>query len=189
MKYLFILIIMGLALPNLLAQESSNPGSDEMAAMMAAAAPGPEHAMLAKGVGEWTTVQTLWMPGADAVKSTGTTSVESVLGGRFVLSHDKGTAMGQPYEGMAILGYDNTRKVFTMAWRSTMETSVTHGLGTYDEATKTITYKGKMLTMAGEVDYRFESKWIDEDHITDTMYVDMGGQDYKMMEIASTRVK
>lgn len=76
-------------------------------------------------------------------KSAGTMEYKMVMGGRFQQATYKGTMLGQPFEGSRLLGYDNLRKVFTNSWVDNMSTAVMYMEGTYDEASKTISLKGK----------------------------------------------
>jgi len=188
----FFLLTAALCLPGLFAQEGGQHDAN-MEAMMKAGMPGPEHQMLTKMVGEWKTVNSAWMaPGAEPIKSEGSVKVEAILGGRFVLGWTKGDMMGMPFEGLSITGYDNVTKKFTLSWRSSMDTSTVWGEGTYDEATKTIAFKGKMLSQAMDgsmVDYRFTTKIIDDNHTLDTMYMTMGDVEVKIIEMANERIK
>ena len=187
----FFLLMTALCVPAIFAQENSPPSEMEAMAQMGALA--PEHKILEKMVGEWKTVSSFWMtPDAEAVKSEGSVSAKAILGGRYIMAWDKGSAMGMPYEGLAITGYDKHKKAFTLSWRSSMDTSTVLGEGQYDEATKTISFKGKMVSpmMDGSmIDYRFTTEIVDDNHLVDTMYMIMDGHEMKAMEIASERVK
>ena len=62
--------------------------------------------------------------------------------------------------------------------------------GTYDEASKTLTLTGQMTDpMGNDMNVREVIKVVDNDHSTFEMYIDMGGQEMKNMEINYARVK
>ena len=48
------------------------------------------------------------------------------LGGRYVIGKFAGTMMGQPFEGMSTMGYDNAKKMFTSTWVDNMGTGIVH---------------------------------------------------------------
>lgn len=108
-------------------------GAPDMAAMMEAwqkhATPGKEHADLAKDVGEWTTLMEDFSSGT-AEKSNGTSKCTMVMGGRYLMEEVKGTSMGMPFEGLMLLGYDNTLKRYDSTWIDSMGTSISSSHGT-----------------------------------------------------------
>src|SRR5881628_1758500 len=85
--------------------------------------PGAIHQMLAKADGGWTYEMTSWMkPDAPPTKSTGNMVNRMILGGRYQESRATGSFMGQPFEGVGTLGYDNAKKVFVNSWVDNMGT-------------------------------------------------------------------
>ncbi len=97
------------------------------------AAPGPEHKKLAALVGKFTAKSKLWWePGKPPVEGTSESENVSVLGGRFIRQSYKGNMMGQPFEGLGYLGYDNLKKKFTSTWMDTASTSAMHTEGEGD---------------------------------------------------------
>ena len=195
MKKLFaILFVLGVMIvsTNLFAQEEG-AGMDPamMKAWEEAMTPGPMHEMLANRVGKWTAEVKMWMdPSQPPTTSQATTVCEAMLGGRYFKSIHSGDMMGMPFEGYEISGYDNVKKEFFNIWMDNMGTGIMVNTGTYDEATKTLTLTGQMTEPMGtEMSVREVIKVIDNDHSTFEMYVDMGGQEVKNMEISYTRVK
>ncbi|MEO8231566.1 MAG: DUF1579 domain-containing protein [Ignavibacteriota bacterium] len=152
-------------------------------------APGPEHEMLTSMVGEWEGDITMWMdPSQPPQTMKGTTTYESVMDGRYVVGKFSGMMMGMPFNGMDISGFDNALKVFQNVWIDNMGTGIMNLEGTYDKNTKTITYKGKMVTPNGsKADVREVIKIIDKDHSNFEMFVDMGKGEMKTMEIKYAR--
>src|SRR5690349_3344785 len=80
------------------------PQGDKPAAPpMMNAAPGPEHAQLAKLAGEWTSASTFRLtPDAEPQTSAGTARFTTVLGGRFISEEDSGDMMGQPFSSLKV---------------------------------------------------------------------------------------
>jgi hypothetical protein len=118
-------------------------------------------------------------------KSKAVNIQSSALGGRYVTGKFTGTMMGQPFEGMSIMGYDNAKKVFTSTWVDNMGTGLVQMTGTYDEATKTLNMKGHQTDpMTGkDSDMREEMKMIDDNSYTMAMYgAGMDGKEMKFME-------
>jgi len=154
--------------------------------------PGPMHQMLAKSNGEWKVESTIWMaPGQEPVKGTGTCTNTMILGGRYQQSMNKGEIMGMPFEGMSLLGYDNTEKVFTATWVDNMGTGTMTLKGTWDEATKSINFKGsEMNPMLGkDINIREVFTIVDDNTQTLQMFVPgAGGNEFKSMEIKYTRM-
>src|SRR6185295_18628018 len=92
-------------------------------------------------VGNWTTHVKWWMaPGAPAQESDGTAQMSWAFGGRYLHEADTGTAMGMPFEGMGVTGYDNLKKKYVGSWIDSMGTGIMQSEGTYDPSKKTITY-------------------------------------------------
>jgi len=123
--------------------------STAMKAMMEVGTPGPEQAMLAKDNGTWKAEVTMWeKPGAAPATSKGTLSNKMILGGRYQVTTFKGDMMGMPFEGTGTTGYDKARKVWVSTWTDNMSTAIMNMEGTYDEASRTMTFTGKMLCPA-----------------------------------------
>ena len=195
MKNLFVLLfvlLIGISSNNLFAQDEE-AGMDPamMQAWQESMTPGPMHELLANRVGKWTAEVKMWMdPSQPPTTSQATTVCEPMLGGRYFKSVHTGDMMGMPFEGFEISGYDNVKKEFFTIWMDNMGTGIMVSTGSYDEASGTFTFTGQMTEPMGtEMNVREVIKVIDNDHSTFEMYVDMGGQEVKNMEINYTRVK
>jgi hypothetical protein len=82
--------------------------------------PGDVHKMIASWNGTWHGEVTTWMtPGGAPVTNTATTTNTMVMGGRYQSSTYSGSFSGMSFEGMSLLGYDNARKLFELAWMIT----------------------------------------------------------------------
>lgn len=165
-----------------------------MKTMMEAGTPGQQHAMLAKWDGKWTAETTMWMsPGAPPVTAKSTAVNKMILGGRYQETSFKGDFMGMPYEGTSTTGYDNIKKVFFTTWMDNMSTMVMNMEGNWDDASKSIDFKGKMICPANgkECEMREVYKVVDDNtHVMEMYGPDMQtGKPYKSMEIKFTRSK
>ena len=101
---------------------------EQMQAMMAKMQPAKQHAELAKQVGEWDADCEHYMPGMPVEKSKGSAKVAMTMGGRYLREEFKGTVMGQPFDGIMLLGYDNNLNRYDSMWIDSMGTGmmVTH---------------------------------------------------------------
>lgn len=159
---------------------------DQMKKWMEYMTPGDVHKMLAKADGEWTAEISMWMdPNTPPDKSTSTAVNKMILGGRYQYSTFTGNMMGMPFEGVSVTGYDNSKKTFTNIWIDNMGTGTMVMEGTWDEASKTINYKGKMLEpMTGkDEDVRETFKFVDDKTHFLEMYGTKDGKEFKWMEI------
>ena len=99
--------------------------------------------------------------------------------------------MGQPFEGTGTTGYDNAKKAYFTTWMDNMSTGMMNMEGTWDEATKAINFKGKMLCPANGkwCEMREVYKIVDDNtHVMEMYGPDMKtGKEYKNMEIKFTK--
>jgi len=93
--------------------------------------PGEMHKMLAAATGTWDAEVTSWMdPAKPPTKSKATSVNKMIMNGLYQQSTFKGDMMGMPFEGMSMVGYDNTRKVFTSTWVDNMSSGIMYLEGT-----------------------------------------------------------
>jgi hypothetical protein len=164
--------------------------NDDMKAMMAYSTPGDIHKMLAKSVGSWKEDVTIWMqPGAPPTISSAEATSEMILGGRYLQSKNTGSFMGQPFEGISVMGYDNAKKVFVSSWIDNMGTGIMYMTGTWDPQSKSINFSGTMVDpMAGkDIAVREVFRIVDDNTQVMDMYSVTGGNEFKNMEIKYTR--
>jgi hypothetical protein len=158
-----------------------------------AGAPGPQHARLTENVGVWQGKCNMWMaPGAEPVQSECTTTITSVMDGRFTRCEVKGEIPGMgPFTGFGVFGYDNVAKQFQSTWLSNCSTSMSVGTGSLSSDGQTVTWQythscpiAKKPTIMREVERR-----TGKDTMTLENYVidPKTGKEFKMMEIAYTR--
>jgi hypothetical protein len=158
------------------------------------------HKLLASMDGSWTYNIKMWMnpdPNAAPQQSKGTAMRKSVMGGRYVVMDVTGKmqmpdATGKmkdmQFKGMGVEGYDNVKQKFVASWIDNMGTGIQFSDGTYDPATKTLTYTSDMEMMPGvKTPVREVLKLTDKDHMLLEWYETHGGQEKKTMEIAYAR--
>jgi hypothetical protein len=158
------------------------------------------HKMLADMDGNWNYAIKMWMnpdPNAKPQESKGTANRKSIMGGRYVvmdvtgkmqMPDQTGKMKDMQFKGMGVEGYDNVKKKFVSSWIDNMGTGIQFSDGTYDPATKTLTYTSEMEMMPGmKTPVREVIKLTDKDHMLLEWYETHGGQEKKTMEIAYTR--
>ena len=102
-----------------------------MAAMEKAGTPGAEHAWLNKMAGSWDLTATFWMgPGGPPTTSTGSAERSMILGGRVMVEKVTSQMMGQPFEGLGMMGFDNVSGKYWGTWNDNMSTGVMSSTGT-----------------------------------------------------------
>ena len=164
---------------------------------MQAATPGEKHQVLENLVGEWNyTISYRVSPEAPLETSNGTSQNQWILDGRFVQQDVAGQmAMGEEtklFKGMGLIGHDNLKNEYTSVWVDNMGTGTMTGEGSYDQATKVLEEEGTYTCplKGGEVEYKSELKFVDNDHYTYTVYNTLpNGQQFKGMEIKYTRAQ
>ncbi|MGO8677268.1 MAG: DUF1579 domain-containing protein [Limisphaerales bacterium] len=178
--------------------EKKPSDAEMMAMMMEFAKPGENHKHLQELVGTWSYAVKWWMsPDAPPMESTGTTVSRSVMDGRYVISEhtgsmrmpgDNGKMMDMAFKGMAVEGYDNVKKRYVSSWIDNMGTGIMLSEGTYEPATKTLTYLAEYEVMPGvKTKARQVIKHLDKDHHTMEYFQDRGGKEIKVMEISYSR--
>ncbi len=191
---LLVLLIFTISIFSFAQEEGEMEGMDQQAMMEAwqkSMTPGPMHEMMASRVGEWKSEVTMWMdPSQPPTTSVGTSVTESLLGGRYFQTTHTGNFMGMDMTGIELSGYDNVKKEFFSTWIDNFGTGIMYLTGSYDEATKTFTYSGPTVDPMGmEYNVRETVQIVDNDTHLFEMYMDLGGQEIKSMEIKFTRIK
>lgn len=164
-----------------------------MAKMMEFATPGAAHKVLEQRAGNWMWEAKMFTPAApEPMTSKGTSEAKWILEGRYLQDTVEGTAMGQPFHGMGLTGYDNLKKKYVGTWVDTMGTGILHSEGTYDAATKTFTYTGETPDVeAGKyVKSRTTERMVDADHwLLQSFQPGSDGKEYMSFELRYTRQK
>lgn len=153
--------------------------------------PGVQHQMLAKADGKWDAeISFYYNPDSPSVHKV-TCENKMILGGRYQQSNYKGAIDGMPFEGIATLAFDNARKIYSSTWIDNMGTGIMHLEGTFDDASKTMSLKGKTTDVASgkDIDVREVFKIVDENNQTMEMFETKDGKESKTMSIKLTRSK
>lgn len=155
--------------------------------------PGPEHKVLSDLAGDWTYKSKFWHePNGKPEETTGTSKLKMIMGGRWLQQDIKGKAMGMPFEGMGLTGYDRVKKEYQTMFIDNMGTSAAVGKGTFDTAAKTLKETGSYSCPITEKErgYRAEWKILDKNNMAYSMYgtkMDGTGPEFKTMEITYKR--
>ncbi|MEE8136808.1 MAG: DUF1579 domain-containing protein [Thermodesulfobacteriota bacterium] len=166
--------------------------AEAMAKWQEYATPSEGHKVMEQLVGNWDYSLKYWTsPHAPPEQSTGTNDIKWILGNRFLEMDVKGTSMGQPFQGMGIIGYDNAKKEYVNTWIDTMGTGMMNATGSYNAETKTMTEKGTFTDpMTGEQSFKGVTKFIDDNRFNYEMYIsNPDGTEFRNMEINYTRKK
>ncbi len=185
-------LLLAVSFSGAMAQESKETKqSPEEKAWMAYMTPGKMHEMLGKSQGLWSEEVTMWMaPEAPPMKSTITGMNKMIMGGRYLQGMSRGSFNNMPFEGISVVGYDNAKNIFVSSWIDNMGTGMMYMEGKWNDATKTIEYKGSQPDpMTGkETAVRELYKIVDENNQFLEMFMTpAGGKEYKSMEIKFTR--
>ena len=154
------------------------------------AQPGENHKILGQLVGTWKTTGKI-------ITSMGELPIEGVakhawiLDGRFIETHYEGPFMGGAFTGRGFTGYDNGRKQFQQCWIMSMSSGMAVTTGTWDAATKALTWRGSTYAPDGH-DYKSREtlEFKDADHLVATSYATgPDGDEKKEMVLEYVRVK
>ncbi len=142
---LVVVFVMAFAMPLALAQETKEMSPEEQEMMqkwMAFMTPGEPHKRMAEKVGTWNFTTKMWMqPGTPPEESSGVTESEMIMGGRYLLDKVEGMAMGMPFKGLGITGYDNLNKRFVGMWIDSFGTGIMTSTGTCNDDWTVCTYE------------------------------------------------
>ncbi len=172
------------------------PMSKQQKEMMAAfermGALRPEHKQLDYFVGDWNATTTMWMdPKAPPQTSEGKYHAEAIFGGRYIETKYEGIAMGQPFSGRGMLGFDNLGGRYFNSWIDSMSTGFFLAYGTYDAAKKTYTFHGTMddpMKAGSKVGVREVVRIVDPAHYTFEWHETHAGKEAKTMQIDYTKL-
>lgn len=163
------------------------PTAEEMQAMLELAAPNEEHAELAKLVGTWDCEMSMDMGGQE-MKSSGSMTTESILGGRVFLSRFQGDFGGMPFEGVELKGYDKAKKEHWSVWCDSMGTGFLafHGRRGKD-GTVASASDAYNCPVNGPCTMTITSKLVDADHVDAVMTMITAGKPASVSKMRYTR--
>jgi hypothetical protein len=196
LKTLVLPILVLLPLVGLADDQEKSPEEQQQAwaEYMQLMQPGEAHQHLDVMAGEWTMTTRTWMggPGTEPMVSKGTSRKTWILGGRYLEEKSSGTMMGQPYEGLGLLGHDNVKNLYSLVWCDNMGTQYWTARGGRHPETGRISMFGEMdepmLDVYGRmVQAVYEIEGPDR-HVF--RIVDLhAGDDYLVFEVVYDRVK
>ena len=152
---------------------------------------GDEHMMLAEDVGKYTYVSTFWMaPGSEPMTSKGTTVIEPIMEGRYFAENHEGSAMGMPFQGMSISGYDNVEKMYVSTWIDNMGTGIMKFTGQMNDDNQMVSNAKAVNPMTGDREtHKVVITQLDDGHQMDYYVLSAPGADeFHSMKIVYTRV-
>lgn len=166
---------------------------EQQAAMMKAMTPGEHHKHLSRMEGKFEYASKMWMaPGAQPMESKGTSEQKMIMGGRYLQDMVSGDAMGMPFEGMGLTGYDKLADEYTFAWIDNMGTGIMRGSGSCSNGGTVFTLEGSVMApgVAQPLPFKQVVTLVDDDHHKMEWYMPSeNGEMYKTMELIYTRVK
>lgn len=160
--------------------------------MMAYGTPGAMHKMMASWDGNWTATIRFWVKPELPPDSITTVSVNKMINnGLIQYSTHNGSWAGMPFNGVSQTGYDNHRGIFWSTWFDNFGSGLTYLEGTWDEASKTISMKGKLTDpeTKQQLDMRETLKITDENTQFMEQFITHDGKETKAMEITFRRKK
>ncbi len=138
--------------------KSSKPAADTMPdmkamekSMMEAATPGDMQKFLTSHVGTWEGKCKFWMdPSQPPQESNCTSTITSMMDGRFTRNETHGSMMGMdgksmPFEGFGVYGYNNTTNNFESTWCDNMGTMQMNLTGKLSSDHKVLTWNTKFM--------------------------------------------
>lgn len=103
------------------------------------ATPGPQHAKLAKEVGDYiVSMEERGQP------MTGEAKIEMILDGRVQVQHFTMDYQGMPFKGFGMTGFDNFTQRYWFTWNDNMSTGLYSLYGNEEDGGKRIVFEGKM---------------------------------------------
>lgn len=155
------------------------------------ATPGESHKVLHSLAGSWDYTIKFWDSSEGEPEiSQGTSTIELILDERFLMQKAEGSAMGMPFEGMGITGFNNETQRYESVWIDNMGTGMMKGSGVYDPDMNAIIEDGSFSCPleGGDKPYRSIVRITDDDSFTYEWYIDDAeGERFRAMEIVYTR--
>ncbi len=173
---------------SLRADDAELSPQDLEAQIMALGVPGEEHELFQPMVGNWTTENLMFVPGADEpIASEGAAEFKLILDGRFLVQQFEGEFAGMPFNGYGLSGYDRAQEKYVGFWTDSFSTGLMTIEGSYDEETKEMTEFGTFPIPGGEMRTKTVTRWLNDDQFHFTMYMLEGDSETKNLEITYTR--
>jgi hypothetical protein len=149
---------------------------------------GVEHAVFQKDVGTWDAqVEVHPAPGAPPQLSQGMMVGRLMCGGQWLVMDFKNETSG--FEGHGLYGWDPAKKKYVGTWVDNMRTTLALAEGTWDAATRTMTFWHEMKLPDGRnMRWREVTEGQGADKQVFRSFIPMpDGKDFEMMTITYTR--
>jgi hypothetical protein len=131
------------------------------------AKPGPEHKLLEKREGTWTTTLK-----AGGMEAKGVMTFKMELGGLWLVGSLESDLAGQKFHGRSLDSYDARKKKYVGVWFDSMSTTPLTMEGNFDKEGKTLTMLGDGIGMDGKpAKWKSVSRMPNDDTIEMAMYV------------------
>ena len=157
------------------------------------APPTAEHKILATEEGTWdATVKSYFGgPNAEPTVSKGTEVNTMLAGGLWLVSKFDGEFAGAKFEGRGQFGYDSNKGKYVGTWIDSMSPHMSLLEGSYDPATKTMTYTGEGVGPDGKSKYtqRMVTTTKEDGSRVFTLYMKQDKDEAKFMEITYQKRK
>jgi hypothetical protein len=162
-------------------------------AMEVAMAPGEGQKRLEPMIGTFSVRIRIWVdPSKPPIESQATSVNGWVLGHRYIQSMLSGHTLGEPFNGIGYIGYDNVGKTYQVAWMDDASTAMTLYQGAFAGAGKTVKLKATVSNAVTGKPTPVEMRMTlaeNGDHVTELWGQGSGGKMFKMMELQNTRTK
>ena len=113
-------------------------------------------AIFAKDEGIWDAEMEIRpAPGAEPFRQKGVSTNKRIAGGRWLVVDFKAET---GFEGHGIYGWDASTEKYTGVWVDSMQTAISRAEGSWDPATKTMTFHVEVMHAGQKVRYREETK-------------------------------
>jgi hypothetical protein len=191
-----LVLALALSAASTFAQDQAEMSPEQQEAMgkwMAYMAPGEPHKKLGERAGEWTFTTKMWEhPDAEPEESTGTSSSKMIMDGRYLIDRTEGTAMGMPFQGLGITGYDNLNQELVGIWIDSFGTGIMTSRGSCNDDWSVCKYVGESPDpMSGKnKKIKMVDRKIDADNFVFEMYdTTPEGKEFLTFQITYTRAE
>jgi hypothetical protein len=150
---------------------------------------GPDHARLTAMVGTWDVEMTfLFQPGRPGITTKATSTIQSLLGGRFIEEKIEGTLNGTPFTTLAWTGYNTGTHQYEATRIASTNTARVAETGTYDDKTKQFELKADYALAGDTWHQRTVIQQTSADAMTAVSYLSFGAvPEWKGVEMKYTR--
>jgi len=188
---LVMLAVLTLAFTNIsYADQAEQDQQKMMEAYMKMMAVTENHLYLKDFVGEWDVQTTAWMqPGMDPAITHGSGKAELIMGGRYLKLNFTGTMMGQPFEGLQIIGYDNLKEKYISFWIDNSGTAFYLTEGVRDKNVVTEMGEWPDPVTGGTQKVKMVTTLVSDDEYVLEMFMIIGAGEFKSLENRATRKK